>query len=1040
MTTVDDIKATVNIIDLMRVTGGADIAEHGRIYEGWHTTHESSSKNSLKVDPRAGKWHCFNCGEGGDQITWMGHQLYNSRYSDRNCDMFRHALSEVAKIGGIEIATTDSPQAAERRSIEQVYELAAHFYHSQLPQEQREHLHNRYGLTDETIDELMIGFAPTDGQSLYSHLLQIGVTATDLLATGLFTLHNNRPTDTFQGRIIFPYWRGARVVYMIGRETDHTPEWERERRMKYKKLLVHGDKHPYVSPVVTNEYFYGEDSTRGATDLLMTEGITDAIIAHQAGFDCVSPVTVRFRREDAEKIATLAKSVKRVFIVNDNEESNAGTKGARATATLLWESGVQAYMATLPKSEGTDKVDLNDYLRSHTPAELRAVLSQSQTLLDLAIDDLAKAKEADHGQALETCVQLLAGVHNKIAFNRYAGRICKAGDIGKRVLLDAVKDWHTDGKEEATTEQPEERYRIIDGRTCERVNVGRANEPIYEYKPLCNFTAYITADVLRDDGDEVERCLSIAGALDTGEVLPEIIVKAAEFESMGWVVGNWGGRATIEPSRGVKDTLRHAIQLLSADSIESRHTYTHTGWRVIDGERVYLHAGGAIGLDGVTVELPENLKLYHLHTDNAINPVAAMQESIKLLSVAPPHVAYPTWALVWLPILGEFITPAFVGWVEGQSGSLKSSWEAVLLNHYGAGFHEYALPADWLGTANSLEKLAFHAKDTLFLIDDFRPAMSQSENRKMQDAAARIMRAVGNRQGRSRLDSGSSFRRTYVPRGVVVATAERGAAGLSVKSRMLTVDIEPGDIDGERLAVAQRQRHVYGYAMTGFIQWVKEHWEDLAKLLPSLVADVRATANVEGQHKRLPNATATVYAAFDVAMTYAQRIGAIDEDNANEHRDRCYEALQRIAKLTSDDVESQDPALMFVSTLITLLAQRKAYIAPKGVIRALGGELGERLGWWDGTKVCLLPAAYNAVYQFAQRQGETLALDSTTLWKELRRRGYLADNEGNRIQAGLRDETGTFKKVYVLAYERLREVMADLSLSESDIQAAALNE
>ena len=1037
MAVVDDVKNAINIIDLMSATGGAVLAEHGRKFVGWHTIHESTSKNSLHVDPQAGVYHCFNCGEGGDSITWMGHRLYNSRYSDRDRTMFFHALQEVAKFAGVAMPEADPAAASERRGIEQIYQIAVAYFHDQLPLEQREWLHTRYGLTDQTINDLRIGFAPADEKALFRYLnTEHKIPAVDLLASGLFTQHNDRISDLFQGRLVFPYWRAGRVVYSIARETEQSPQWERERRMKYKKLLVHSEKHPYVSPTVTNEFFYGEDTARGAEMLLVTEGITDCIIAHQHGFACVSPVTVQFRNDDVDKIATLAQSAKRVYIINDNEDNGAGDKGAMSTARLLWQRGVQAYMVTLPRPEGIEKVDLNDFLRTHDADALKTVMQQANTILDIAIAALTQAQGADQDDALQTCVDLLRSVHNKIVFNRYAGQICKGGGIGKRELLALVSDTNT-----ASDSQDDDRYRVINGRICERTNVSKAaNEPIYEYRALCNFIAHITADVLRDDGDEIERCVSLAGSLDSGEVLPAIVVRAAEFEAMGWPVGHWGGRVSIEPGRGVKDTLRHAIQWLSAATIETHHTYTHTGWRIINGQRVFLHAGGAIGLDGVTVDLPGNLKLYHLPTDQEIDPVAAMQESIKLLAVAPAHVAYPIWALVWLPILGEFITAAFVAWIEGQSGSLKSSLLAVALNHYGPEFHEYALPADWQGTVNSIEKLSYHAKDVLFVVDDFKPAMSQTENRRMQDAAARVMRSVGNRQGRSRLDSNAAFKRTYTPRGVVASTAERGAAGLSVKSRLLNIDIEPGDVSGERLASAQGQRHIYGYAMRGFIEWVASNWGDLAQSLPGRVADVRSMNSVEGQHKRLPNATATVYIAFDVAMTYATEIGAVDEVTANAHRDQCYEALQQIAKNTSEDVESQDPALMFVSTLVTLLAQKKAFIAPKGLDIALGSEMGERLGWWDGTRVYLLPSAYNAVYQFAQKQGETLALDPTTLAKELRRRGYLAETSSNRIQAGRRDESGAFKKVYVLAYKRIIEVAENLSLSETDIQIVDLNQ
>lgn len=1026
---IDQVKESVGIIDLMRVTGGAEINEHGNRHIGWHTAHESTSKSSLHVDPKSDRWHCFGCGEGGDQITWMGHHLYNSQYSDRNKGMFLHALREVGRIAGVDIPDNDDQTTAERRSIEEIYSQSVDYFHTQLTDEQRGYLHGR-GFNDETINDQKIGYAPAGGTNLFDHLQsEYGLSTDDLLATGLFTQHDGRVYDLFQGRIVFPYWRYGRVVYFIARETDHSPQWERERRMKYKKLLVHGENHPYVSPTVTNQYFYGEDTVRGAADLLATEGIPDAIAAHQAGFACISPGTVQFRRGDVGKIATLAKSAKRVFIVNDNEQSGAGDKGAMVTAEQLWSYGVQAYVVTLPRPEDTDKIDLADYLLNHDADALNDVLKHSKTIIDIGIDELRQAEGINQVDALQVCIDLLAMVENTLMFNRYASQITRAADIGKRDLLAAVK--RARQSEEEDTGEIDEPYKRINGRICARGKDG--------YTPLANFTAKIVADVMQDDGEDIERQVAICGCLNTGEVLPEVIIKANEFESMGWVVGQWGGRAAIEPGRGTKDLLRHAIQVLSAEEIETRHTYTHTGWRFIDGRWVFLHAGGAVGMDGIEVQLPDNLKHYRLPDDNKVDLIRATKESIKLLDIAPGHVIYPMWATAWLPVLGEFITAAFVEWVEGQSGSLKSSAEAVMLNHYGAGFNEYALPADWLGTANSLEKLSFHAKDVLFVVDDFRPAMSQSENRKMQDAAARIIRAAGNRQGRSRLDSGSSFRRTYAPRGVVVSTAERGTAGVSVKSRLLNVDIEPLDIDKGKLADAQAQRHIYSYAMVGFIEWVAGHWDELADTLPGKVADIRATYAMEG-HKRIPNAIATVYAALDTVMAYATEIGAIDKTTADKHRDGCYEALQQIAESQSEDVESQDPALLFVRTLVNMLYQGKAFVVGKGTRIALGHERGDKLGWWDGEKIYLLPAAYNKVYKFCTDQGETFPLDQATLWKELRRKAYLAETSNNRIQVGRRDEGGNMKRAYALSWERMKEVADSLSLSEGDIQRLRLDD
>jgi hypothetical protein len=592
-------------------------------------------------------------------------------------------------------------------------------------------------------------------------------------------------------------------------------------------------------------------------------------------------------------------------------------------------------------------------------------------------------------------------------------------------------------KPEQENENPADgaRYMVVDGRICAKTNIGQKGDPLYAYLSLCNFDAHIVADVEQDDGEAVDRCVAIVGKLDNGRPLPEITIKASEFESMGWVLSNWGGRVSIEPGRGSKDKLRHAIQTLSMDSMEYRRVYTHTGWRLLDGKRVFLHAGGAVGNADVRVELPHNLANYRLPHDQRVTALDAMRESIKLLDIAPTRVSAPLWAAMYLGPISEIITPSFLLWVEGQSGSLKSSLSAVMLNHFGEQFNEYALPADWLGTANSLEKLSFHAKDTPFFIDDFRPATSRAENKTMQDGAARIIRAAGNRQGRSRLDSDSQFKRTYAPRGVVISTAERGALGLSVNSRLLTVDIEPGDVDPAKLAIAQAQRHVYGYAMVGFIRYLAEHWDAVTTRLKENVAETRTAYSVSGQHKRLPNAIATLFAAFDLAMDYAQQIGAITKEEAEQRTTACFTALQEIAETQSAIVEAQDPTLRFVTAIVTLLAQGKVFIPGKDGAVDIGGELGERLGWWDGENIYLLPAAYNVVCRYVAQEGETFPLDSATLAKELDRRGYLAERGKGQIQLGRRDPTqgGKLTRVYILNHNRFMDIAESLGLTEADL-------
>ncbi|MGH3147484.1 MAG: CHC2 zinc finger domain-containing protein, partial [Rubrobacter sp.] len=101
-------------------------------------------------------------------------------------------------------------------------------------------------------------------------------------------------------------------------------------------------------------------------------------------------------------------------------------------------------------------------------------------------------------------------------------------------------------------------------------------------------------------------------------------------------------------------------------------------------------------------------------------------------------------------------------------------------------------------TSNALERSLFLLKDTLAVVDDWRPAVSRGDASEMDRKAQRLLRAVGNRQGRGRMTSDTTLRRSYSPRGLVIATAEalpEGPAFESAAARSLSVNLSRSDID-----------------------------------------------------------------------------------------------------------------------------------------------------------------------------------------------------------------------------------------------------
>jgi len=166
---------------------------------------------------------------------------------------------------------------------------------------------------------------------------------------------------------------------------------------------------------------------------------------------------------------------------------------------------------------------------------------------------------------------------------------------------------------------------------------------------LANFTARITAEIRRDDGVDATREFEIEARL--GGQTRRLVIAAAQFASMKWVTEQLGARAVIAAGMGIKDQVREAIQLLSAQQMVERTVHTHTGWRRLDGGWAYLHDGGALGatgaVTGVETSLPAALAPFSLPASpTGAELRSAIRASLAVLDLAPDRVTVPTLGAV----------------------------------------------------------------------------------------------------------------------------------------------------------------------------------------------------------------------------------------------------------------------------------------------------------------------------------------------------------------------------------------------------------
>jgi hypothetical protein len=543
--------------------------------------------------------------------------------------------------------------------------------------------------------------------------------------------------------------------------------------------------------------------------------------------------------------------------------------------------------------------------------------------------------------------------------------------------------------------------------------------------PLCNFTARIVAEVVEDDGVEQHRLVQLSAQLKRRTFAFQ--ATAAQFDAMNWITEHVGTKAVVHVGLSMREHLHNAIQLLS-DDVQYRSVFTHTGWRHIDGQAVFLHGGGAVGphgpVAGTQTRLDGGLGCFALPDPPDGDELReAVRTSLSLFHVAPDKVAVALLAMVYRAPLGQV---DLSGWLTGPTGAGKSELAALAQQHYGAGMDRLHLPGAWSSTANSLEGIAFQIKDALLVIDDFAPTGTLADVQRLHRDAERLLRAQGNATGRRRMRHDTTQRLPKPPRGLILGTGEDIPRGQSLRARLLVVEVGPGDVDWTRLGDLKKQaaQGTLAAAMAGYLRWLAADREGDAERVQARFEALREVAVSANAHRRTPDIVANLAVGFERFLQFAAHVGAIDVQQQREMWERGWRALLELGEAQEGHVQSAEPTTRFLSLLQAALASGDAHVAapsgeaPESAVswgwrqRTSGsGDFetqrwepqGHRIGWLDGANLYLEPeASFAACQRLGQTTGEPLAITQPTLEKRLRERGVLTSVEKGRRRLRVR--------------------------------------
>jgi len=455
----------------------------------------------------------------------------------------------------------------------------------------------------------------------------------------------------------------------------------------------------------------------------------------------------------------------------------------------------------------------------------------------------------------------------------------------------------------------------------------------------------------------------------------------------------------------------------------ARIIYEQPGWWELPGHgRCFLHAGGAIGaegaVEGVEVQLPNAAAQVHLpHPPDGPELLASVRALVDLLDIAPDRVSAPCLAAAMRAPLCAALPADFTVWLFGPSGALKSELAALIMRCFGPRFDRTRLPAQWSGTANALERLAFTFNDLPFVIDDFAPTGGPRDVDRLHATAERVIRGAGNVGGRERMNADGTLRPTFRPEGLIIATGEDLPRGHSLRARLLSIEVAKGDVNRERLTACQHEplRSLPSQAMAGYLRWLAPQLDGLADSLPDLLAELRGGLVTPGAHLRTPDALANLALGWRFFLDFAASCGAVSDAETVIYWNRVLAALRQLDRAQSEHQRTEEPAAAYLAALRAAIAAGKAHVSgPNGDApmnphawgwreRVVDGAMGEsrewqpggsHVGWVADGDLFLEPgAAHQAVGSFDPK---AVSLTLSSLAKRLHEGGYLAATDQNR--------------------------------------------
>lgn len=448
MSVIDEVKSRIDIVEV--IGSYVKLSRSGRNFKGL-SPFQNERTPSFFVFPDTQTFKDFSSGEQGDVFSFI---------MKKEGLTFGEALRELARRAGVQLEahTPEQKQFADReaRLREVLAQAAAYFHHLLLTAPQaavcRTYVHEKRGLSDETIAAWQIGYSLLSYRALTHYMTERGFSVQELIEAGLVvdapasSADEGRRYDRFRGRLMIPIRDAKGQVVGFG---SRSLDGSEPKYMNSPQTMVF-DK---------GRLLFGLDRARGAIRseqmVVLVEGYLDVISCHQAGFTNVVAGMGTSLSED--QLRALRRLAPRIVLALDADAAGnravlRGVDIAREAldrdAQLLFDPrGVIRYesklnadirIAVLPAGQDPDEVV------QASPERWRSIIANARPVVEHVIEivlqghDLADPRAKS--QAVRAAAPILLDMADAVQRDFYIQQLARRLHIHPRAVLAVVNE------------------------------------------------------------------------------------------------------------------------------------------------------------------------------------------------------------------------------------------------------------------------------------------------------------------------------------------------------------------------------------------------------------------------------------------------------------------------------------------------------------------------------------------------------------------------------------------------------------------------